>query len=102
MPRYIWQRPDWPRRRWSASQIAPRLATIQRKQDFLAGRSGRWLAHSKTCRTTDQGRAGYRLTRSRAIGSARRHRKRPYRSRAEHPLPCPARRRASPCCSCGT
>lgn len=37
MPRYIWQRPEWPRWRWSAGQIAPRLAAIQRRQDFLAG-----------------------------------------------------------------
>lgn len=37
MPRYIWERPDWPQWRWSATQIAPLLQEAQRKQDFLAG-----------------------------------------------------------------
>lgn len=37
MARYIWQRPGWPRWRWSATQLAPRLQDLQRKQDFLAG-----------------------------------------------------------------
>ncbi|MGH8319901.1 MAG: Fic family protein [Steroidobacteraceae bacterium] len=37
MPRYIWQRPDWPQWRWSATQSAPLRQDAQRKQDFLAG-----------------------------------------------------------------
>ena len=37
MPRYIWQRSDWPRWRWSATWLAPLLQAVQRKQDFLAG-----------------------------------------------------------------
>jgi hypothetical protein len=36
-PRYIWQRPDWPKWRWSESALARALDTVQRKQDFLAG-----------------------------------------------------------------
>jgi Fic family protein len=35
--RYIWQRPDWPRWRWSEPALADPLASAQRKQDFLAG-----------------------------------------------------------------
>lgn len=34
---YIWQKPDWPRWRWSEPALAAALATTQRKQDFLAG-----------------------------------------------------------------
>jgi Fic family protein len=34
---YIWQRPDWPKWRWSGHTLAGPLATAQRKQDFLAG-----------------------------------------------------------------
>jgi Fic family protein len=37
VPRYIWQRTDWPRWRWSSSSLAPLLQDAQRKQDFLAG-----------------------------------------------------------------
>src|SRR6185312_14816999 len=37
VPRYIWQRPGWPRWRWSAGQLDPLLQDTQRKQDFLAG-----------------------------------------------------------------
>ncbi len=37
MPRYIWQRPEWPQWRWTAAQVAPLLESAQRKQDFLAG-----------------------------------------------------------------
>ncbi|MGH8299535.1 MAG: Fic family protein [Steroidobacteraceae bacterium] len=37
MPRYIWQRPDWPRWRWSATEVTQLLQDAQRKQDFLAG-----------------------------------------------------------------
>lgn len=36
-PLYIWQREDWPHWRWSDSALASALATVQRKQDFLAG-----------------------------------------------------------------
>jgi Fic family protein len=35
--RYIWQRPDWPRWRWSETVLAEVLSATQRKQDFLAG-----------------------------------------------------------------
>jgi hypothetical protein len=35
--RYIWQRPDWPRWRWSEAELADILSAAQRKQDFLAG-----------------------------------------------------------------
>jgi Fic family protein len=34
---YIWQRSDWPHWRWSEPALAGPLATVQRKQDFLAG-----------------------------------------------------------------
>jgi Fic family protein len=34
---YIWQRPDWPKWRWSEPALATALASTQRKQDFLAG-----------------------------------------------------------------
>ncbi len=37
MPRYIWERPDWPRWRWSATTLAGGFAALQGKQDFLAG-----------------------------------------------------------------
>lgn len=37
MPRYIWQRPDWPRWRWSESALASAISSVQRKRDFLAG-----------------------------------------------------------------
>jgi Fic family protein len=37
MPRYIWQRPDWPHWRWSATHITALLQESQRKHDFLAG-----------------------------------------------------------------
>lgn len=37
MPRYIWQRPEWPQWRWSAPEISRALEDTQRKQDFLAG-----------------------------------------------------------------
>lgn len=36
-PRYIWQRPEWPRWRWSASAVSRVLEDVQRRQDFLAG-----------------------------------------------------------------
>jgi Fic family protein len=35
--RYIWQRPDWPRWRWSEAALEDSFASAQRKQDFLAG-----------------------------------------------------------------
>jgi Fic family protein len=35
--RYIWQRPDWPRWRWSESDLSGALTAVQRKRDFLAG-----------------------------------------------------------------
>jgi Fic family protein len=34
---YVWQRPDWPKWRWSQEPLTPILARVQRKQDFLAG-----------------------------------------------------------------
>ncbi len=37
MSRCIWQRPDWPRWRWSESAVATALASVQRKRDYLAG-----------------------------------------------------------------
>ncbi|MGH8226975.1 MAG: Fic family protein [Steroidobacteraceae bacterium] len=37
MPRYIWQRSDWPRWRWSEPTVAALLSSVQRKRDFLAG-----------------------------------------------------------------
>jgi Fic family protein len=37
MPSFVWQRPDWPRWRWSKPALAAALYTVQRKQDFLAG-----------------------------------------------------------------
>jgi Fic family protein len=37
--RYIWQRSDWPRWRWSEVVLADPLSAAQRKQDFLAGLS---------------------------------------------------------------
>jgi Fic family protein len=37
VPRYIWERPDWPRWRWSESDLASAILTVQRKRDFLAG-----------------------------------------------------------------
>ena len=36
-PRYVWQRPEWPRWRWSTPAISHALEGVQRKQDFLAG-----------------------------------------------------------------
>jgi len=35
--RYIWQRPDWPKWRWSQDTLADLLPAAQRKHDFLAG-----------------------------------------------------------------
>jgi Fic family protein len=35
--RYIWQRPDWPRWRWSESDLSGAISAVQRKRDFLAG-----------------------------------------------------------------
>jgi Fic family protein len=37
VPRYIWQRSDWPRWRWSESDLSGGLTAVQRKRDFLAG-----------------------------------------------------------------
>jgi Fic family protein len=37
VPRYIWERPDWPRWRWSESDLASAISSVQRKRDFLAG-----------------------------------------------------------------
>jgi len=37
LTRYIWQRPEWPNWRWSASEISRGLEDVQRKQDYLAG-----------------------------------------------------------------
>jgi Fic family protein len=37
VPRYVWQRPEWPQWRWSDAAVADLLATVQRKRDFLAG-----------------------------------------------------------------
>src|SRR5262249_38494434 len=37
MASFVWQRPDWPRWRWSEPALAAALHTVQRKQDFLAG-----------------------------------------------------------------
>ena len=36
-PRYVWQRVDWPQWHWSDPALEVPLATVQRKQDFLAG-----------------------------------------------------------------
>ncbi len=37
MSTYIWQRPDWPRWRWSQNALAEPISIVQRKRDFLAG-----------------------------------------------------------------
>jgi Fic family protein len=37
VPRYVWQRPDWPQWRWAETTLSDTLSAIQRKQDFLAG-----------------------------------------------------------------
>lgn len=38
MPRYVWQRTDWPRWRWTEEgALGETLAAVQRKRDFLAG-----------------------------------------------------------------
>jgi Fic family protein len=37
VPRYIWQRADWPRWRWCESDLASAISSVQRKRDFLAG-----------------------------------------------------------------
>lgn len=37
MSRYVWQRSQWPKWRWSGPDVEERLASVQRKRDFLAG-----------------------------------------------------------------